>query len=130
MKLLAASVLILAVSVPAVPQEVKHAPALQACTADLNLWTAQIPDWPKANAKQEREGTKALTMLEMGDRMSYIGDCISAHPILNRANAGDIPLALSLIMTYDREVTQRYFDFLSRHDLLTKFSEEDRAGLR
>lgn len=130
MKSLAALTLILAVVVTAAPQEVKHAPTLQSCTADLNLWTSQIPGWPKPSTEQIREGTKALTVKEMQEREAYIGDCANAYPEVNRAKNDGVSTSLYLIMVYDIEIEERVFGFLRRHSLLVKFTAEDEAGKR
>ena len=131
MKSLAALTLILAVFVTPAPQEVKHAPTLQSCTADLNLWTSQIPGWPKPSTEQIREGTKTLTVKEMQDREVYIGDCANAYPAeVNRPKNDGVSASLYLIMVYDIEIEERLFGFLRRHSLLDKFTAEDETGKR
>lgn len=130
MKSFCISILLLTFCAATVPQEPKHAPTLQSCTADLNLWTAQIPGWPDASTEQEREGTKSLTFKEMGARVKSINDCSTAYPTLNRAGAGELPVPFALIDTYNREITQRYVNFIKRQNLLGKFVQEDEAGKR
>jgi hypothetical protein len=124
------SILILVVCVNALPQEIKHAPALQTCTADLNLWTAQAPGWPSPNAEQVREGTKTLTVKEMQERAVYLSSCSSAYPALNRAKPSDLSPVFTLTMVYDNEIQERLFSFLDRHNLIVKFQLEDEAGKR
>ena len=130
MKSLRISVLMFTFCAATVPQEPKHAPTLQSCTVDLNLWTAQIPGWPNSSAEQAREGTKALTFNEMGARIASLNDCVSAYPTLNRARAGELSMPFSLVGIYHGETAERYFDFLDRHNLLVKFIQEDEAGKR
>jgi hypothetical protein len=121
---------VLAFTTFAVPQEVKHAPTLQSCAADLNLWTSQIPGWPTPTVEQNREGTKSLTVLEMAGRISSIAECIGAHPILDKAKPGELPAPSSLTLVYDEELKLRLFDFIDRHGLRDKFAQEDLAGKR
>ena len=130
MKLLTAVTLIFAFCAIAVPQEIKHAPALQTCTADLNLWTAQVPGWPNPNPEQVREGTKTLTVKEMQQRAFYLSNCSSAYPTLNRAKPSELSPVFSLTMVYDNEIQERLFSFLDRHNLIVKFTLEDEAGKR
>ena len=130
MKSLAALTLILAAFITPAPQEVKHAPTLQSCTADLNLWTAQIPGWPTPSTEQIREGMKSLTVKEMREREVYVGDCASAYPEIKRAKNNEVSTSLYLIMVYDIEIEERLFGFLRRHSLLDKFTAEDETGKR
>jgi hypothetical protein len=124
------SVLILVVCVNAVPQEVKHAPTLQSCVADLNLWTSQIPGWPNPSAEQAREGTKPLTVQEMNGRGLSVSNCASAYPALYRGKSNELSPALSLTTLYDGEIQERLMNFLDRHNLLGKFTLEDESGKR
>ena len=124
------SVLILVVCVNAMPQEVKHAPTLQSCVADLNLWTSQIPGWPNPSAEQAREGTKALTVQEMRGRTISLGNCSSAYPALNRSKSNELSPSFSLTVVYDGEIQERLRNFLDRHNLLVKFTLEDESGKR
>jgi hypothetical protein len=127
-RLLIASVF--AFSTFAVPQEVKHAPTLQSCAADLNLWTSQIPGWPTSRTEQDQEATKSLTVHEMKSRISSIAECVGAYPVLNKARPDELSAVLSLTLIYDQQIKARLFDFLERHGLSDKFTEEDEAGKR
>jgi hypothetical protein len=113
-----------------IPQEIKHAPALQSCAADLNLWASQIPGWPIPTLDQLESGTKSLTVDEMEGRVSSMNECFQSYPLLQKSSPGDLPAALSLMGFYQQEVQLRYFSFLVRHHLLDKFKEEDNAALR
>src|SRR5438309_1408792 len=73
LKLLLASVF--AVAIFAVPQEIKHAPTLQSCAADLDLWACQIPGWPSPTLDQVESGTKSLSVHEMEGRGSSMSEC-------------------------------------------------------
>ena len=113
-----------------VGQEIKHAPTFQACDADLNLWTSQIPGWPTPTAEQDQEGTKSLTVHEMANRISYLGDCAQAYPVFNKNRPGEFSAYASLYLQYNLEIQRRLFGFLNRHGLSDKFTEEDHAGKR
>ena len=119
---------VLAFSLFAIPQEIKHAPTFQSCDADLNLWTAQIPGFPTSTAEQDQEGTKSLTVVEMTNRLSYLNDCSQAYPILNKSRPGEMTALFSLSWVYVQEMHRRLFHFLDRHGLTAKFYEEDGAG--
>jgi hypothetical protein len=114
----------------AVPQEIAHAPALQSCTADLNLWTSQIPGWPIPTPEQGQEGTKSLTVHEITNRISYLSDCAQAYPVLNKNRTGELSALSSLTLVYESEIQMRLFHFLGRHGLADKFTEEDETGKR
>jgi len=102
----------------AVPQEVKRAPTLQACTADLNLW-------------RSREEIKSLTTLEMLARIRSLMDCTGAYPTLAKSTpAGELPAVWYLKITYEEEIEGRLFNFVDRHGLSKRFAEEDEAGKR
>lgn len=116
-------------TVAAVPQ-VKHAPTLESCTADINLWTSQLPGFPDTHADQLHNGTKTLTASEMEARIESIGDCADAHPIFKLGQPGQMSPAYALTAYYALETEHRYHTFLLRHDLAQKFHEEDEAGLR
>jgi hypothetical protein len=127
---LAIVVVIFALAVAAVPQEIKHAPTLQSCVADLNLWTSQIPGFPESNLDQVRSGTRPVTMQEIDGRISSLGECMNAYPVVGRSVGGNMSAAMGLLSCYDVEKESRYVDFLHRHGLLDKFKEEDAAGQR
>jgi hypothetical protein len=130
LRLLGISGLMLVFCATAGSQDVKHAPTFEACTADLNLWTSQIPGWPNPNLDQVREGTKNLAMSEMDRRLDSLGECSGAYPAFLKSKSNEIPAMLALIQVYHAERAERMLDFLSRHNLLLKFIEEDEAGKR
>jgi hypothetical protein len=102
----------------ATPQEIKHAPTLQSCVADLSLWTSQ-------------EESKSLAALEMLQRIRSMMDCTGAYPALTKSKPdGDLPAAWRLKITYEEEMQDRLFHFVDRHGLTRKFEEEDEAGKR
>lgn len=111
-------------------QEVRHAPTLEACAADMNLWRGEIPATSDIN-NSIRTGTKNLTVKGMQKRIEYIQDCASAYPqLLQSGDSSRVPLTVSLVIEYRTEITQRLTDFLERRDLWSKFLEEDDAGKR
>jgi len=114
-------------------QEVHHAPTLQACTADMNLWWSQIPQ-RGSMAADVRAGTKNLTVKELNNRKQYISDCANAYPqMVTQGTGGDcsrMPRSFSLSLEYQGEIDERMSDFLERHNLIAKFYEEDEAGQR
>jgi hypothetical protein len=112
-------------------QEVEHAPTLESCAADVNLWTSQIPGWPNPSAEQLRQGTKDVTVQRLRGRTVSLFDCSSAYPALIRNPApGTVSASFSLVTLYYIEIEERYRNFLDRHDLLVKFKQEDEAGKR
>jgi hypothetical protein len=125
--LLAASAILVTTTVS---QEIKHAPTLQSCIGDINLWSSQIPGFPEPSVDQLRAGTKSLTMHEMDGRTASLAECSSAYPQLGKPQSGDLPANVTLLMYYDDEQNMRYSDFLLRHGMLEKFKEEDNAGRR
>jgi hypothetical protein len=130
MKFLISASMLLAICAATGSQEVKHAPTLQSCVADLNLWTSQIPGWPNPNPEQVREGTKGLTVQEMRGRVLSLNYCTSAYPALNRSKSDELSSSLSLFIVYDNEIQERLMNFLDRHNLIVKFTLEDEAGKR
>jgi hypothetical protein len=130
LKLLTIALLNFAFCAATAAQEIKHAPTLESCTADINLWTSQIPAWPKPTYEQVRAGTKDLTSKELDNRTTYMVECGSAYPQLIVGKPGEVGPAFSLMFMYSTEVSSRYSNFLTRHALLNTFNEEDKAGKR
>ncbi len=114
----------------AVSQEIKHAPTLESCNADLDLWTSQIPGFPTSTREQDQDGTKGLTVAETTGRLSYLDECSRAYPVLNKNRTGELSELFSLELIYVQEIQRRHLHFLSRHGLTAKFYEEDEAGKR
>ncbi len=136
------AVLILAVlvfPVSTVPQQVEHAPTLEACVADLNRWSFGLDGIPFK--EQARLVLKPLTSREMFSRLGSLHDCESAslaqlkatpieqRPALDKLGllSGRIQL---LTQKYMLERSTRYFDFVVRHKVLAQFDQEDEAGER
>ena len=113
-----------------IPQEVKHAPSLQSCEADLRLWASQLEGWPNPSMDQIHAGTKSLTFDELAGRMFSISKCEESYPILQRSKSGELSFPTTLVSYYKLEETERYIDFIVRHNLASKFKEEDQAGMR
>ncbi|HXY09344.1 MAG TPA: hypothetical protein VEI52_15990 [Terriglobales bacterium] len=127
---LTVSVGIVAVAATVALAEPKHAPTLESCIADVNLWSSQIPGFPDATLDQVRSGTKGLTMHEISVRVSSISDCVAAYPMIGQGQKGSLSAATTLIMFYDYELKIRYSNFLVRHNMLDTFNDEDQAGVR
>lgn len=121
---------VFASSMFAIPQEVTHAPTLDSCTADLNLWTSQLPGWPTSTGEQDQEGTRSLTAHEITKRAAYLNDCGQAYPGLNKNRPGELSALASLGLIYESEIQRRLFRFLDRHGLYEKFTQENAAGKR
>jgi hypothetical protein len=128
MRFWALSIVLASFCVVAVPQEVKHLPTLESCASDLNLWSSEISGWPNPSVEQGRRGTKRLTFAVIGARASSIGDCIGAYPILNRARPNELPAPASLLNIYLQETTQRYLNFIDRHDFWLSSCKKMRRG--
>ena len=109
---------------------VQHAPTLQACEADFNLWSSQIKGFPTSTTEQDQEGTKLLTVTQIVSRLSYLDDCSRAYPVLSKNRPGELSALFSLELIYVQEIQKRQLDFLSRHGLTEKFYAEDDAGMR
>jgi hypothetical protein len=125
-----ALILLLALPTLTAPQEMQHAPTLESCLADINLWSSQIE--PRLNPSEEQihAATKVLTFAELQARLQYLGACTGAYPQLLDAPKRKMSWAASLAYDYDIEQDQRLMDFLDRHHLGPQFLSEDRAGKR
>jgi len=124
--------LIFLIPVVGLSQDGKHAPTLESCTADINLWTSEMPGLPATppTLDQWHKGTKPLTVPELEGRMSALNECMESHPSLAKAPASEVSSAELLFNLYSSEIKQRLRDFLDRHGLGAKFIEEDKEGKR
>jgi hypothetical protein len=122
--------LVLACGSTLATQDVQHAPTLETCVADVNLWTSEIPGWPNTSLDQIREGTNPLSVRVIQSRILSVTECSSAHPQLNQAKSGELAASSALPHLYELEMQRRLLDFLDRHGLRAKFTEEDEAGKR
>jgi len=111
-------------------QDVRHAPTLESCAADINLWTSERPGLPVATLDQLRKAMKPITVQELGGRISALDRCTESHPSLAKALPGEEAPAELLVALYNGEMKQRLMDFLDRHGLGAKFIEEDKEGKR
>jgi hypothetical protein len=120
-----AAVLVVAAAT-ATPQDVKHAPTIESCVADINLWSSEIPTgWDPGAA------LKSLTANEIQGRRRELTECEASYPMLGRATtSGSSSNAERLQFNYEIEMETRFIDFLKRHDMLDKFKQEDQAGQR
>ena len=74
--------------------------------------------------------TKSLTTHELDGRVTSMIQCAQSYPILWKNKPDELSVTTSLMDFYGMEVQQRYFNFIVRHHLLDKFTEEDDAGVR
>jgi hypothetical protein len=135
------SVVIVAFAVGTNSQEIKPAPNLEVCNAQVNLWVAQM-DILRQYGPEVRKVLNTLTSHEIADRERLIADCILADadelmavPEGQRAaKAQKLGIRLDradvLLSLYSREQRTRYFNFVARQHLIAKFDEEDQAGER
>ncbi len=111
--------------------QVDHAPTLEQCTADLNLWQAQANvDEALGNAKIREKSLEEITVDQMQQRLSLLKRCSQAHPAFDHSEAETTPRVLALTLTYNLEIKRRYALFMVRHNLFEKFTAEDEAGMR
>jgi hypothetical protein len=111
--LLAATILI---SVPAIGQEVEHAPTVAQCQADQRLWRAKLEGDQGFDLKDVTLNTLAHWEAEMV-----------------KCEAVDPPNQSRYFNTDVEAVaaeSHREFDFIKRHGLLEQFVKEDAAGQR
>ncbi len=99
------------------PQEVKHAPALEACVADANLWVSEVE-----NGLNQGRIPPQLTWKQLVARQSYLMDCQQAYPKHQWSN--------DLNYVYEMEQAEREMKFIVRHKLFDQFIKEDEAGER
>lgn len=118
---------VIALSAFVVPQDIKHAPTLDSCTADVNLWSSGMASH---SAHQMLEATKSLTVHEMEERIVQLGDCYGAYPALRQTRVEELPVTIALQETYQEAIYERLFNFLARHNLSAEFQKEDEAGTR
>jgi len=124
-------VLVLAMSLATVAQQTEHAPTLESCVADLNLWEFEMHGWPNPSSAQEREATKRLTFDQINHRVISLAECMDAHPGLAKNKGPDSANeSLTLADIYNAELQLRLSNFIDRHGLTQKFMDEDAAGKR
>jgi hypothetical protein len=123
MKNLLIAAMLLVISLPTVAQEIKHAPTLDACQADFNLWMADINRASHGGANE----VSSLSFNELFTRVGYIHDCQDANPSLKK-NCNDEGLLMEWI--YGMEMRNRLLGFVKRHSLKETFLDEDAARKR
>jgi hypothetical protein len=106
-----------------------HAPTVEQCTADLSLWRSQITEYLKAETAHNKEGTPdktevmKLTMRQLNDRASEMGDCAVVDPSKEDEYNGEL-------RSYATARQDRYKFFVRRHHLERQLYQEDEAGQR
>jgi len=113
MKYAAATIVLLFASL-AVAQEVKHAPTIEQCQADANLWSVQ-----------SLEETDRLSVLTLEARWKEMYDCKRLDSSRDQRSVYEMVMHNSIS---DQEV--RMVHFLERHHEWDQFVVEDAAGKR
>lgn len=106
-----------------------HAPTLQQCVADLNLWRSEANVQSAAGDLEIlRRHLHDVTAMQLLDRTIEMERCGLAYRYgLGGENLKNLQ---SLDNVYDIELLNRLHHFLVRHDLVGKFHAEDKAGMR
>ncbi len=143
-RIITLSVVIVAFAVGTNSQDVKSAPTLEACNAQVNLWVAQT-DISRPFGPEIRKMMNSLTSKDISGREELITDCvlsdlkeIKAVPYEQRASKAQrlgmrldqVDQAHTLLNLYSAEQRTRYFNFIARNKLIPKFDQEDQAGER
>jgi hypothetical protein len=110
-------------------QSITHAPTLEVCNADANLWDNQ-GDFQayKDNrvkiltAGRDETPLGKISTDELVERAREMGDCYG------ETNGGSIYFIVRDF--YLAVIGDRYEDFIVRHHLFEQFSREDREGKR
>jgi hypothetical protein len=136
------SVVFVAFTVGISSQEVKPAPTLEVCNAQVNLWVAQT-DISRQYGPEIRKVMNTLTSKDIADREGLITECMLADIRELRsvpegpertAKAQKLGIKLNegaaLDNLYSMEQRARYFNFIVRRHLLSEFDREDQAGER
>ena len=136
------SVAIFAFAVGTNSQEIKSAPTLEVCSAQVNLWVAQM-DILRPYGPEVRKAVNTLTSRDIENRERLITDCIlrdvdelrSVPEGPQRATKAQklgmrLDEASTLSHLYGMEQRTRYFNFIARNKLIPKFDQEDQAGER
>jgi hypothetical protein len=141
-RIVALSVVFVALAVGTNSQEIKPVPSLEVCNAQVNLWVAQT-DISKPYSPETRKVMSALTSKDITDREGLITDCMLADVRELRAvpegperteKAQKLGIRLhegaALDNLYSMEQRARYFNFIARRHLISEFDREDQAGER
>ncbi len=92
-----------------------HAPTLEQCKADVNLW----------NNEFQHNGYVNVSIHELNERSKELSACLVSYP--KDPSHGlwvDVHVQFHSVMEY------RYSAFIARHNLFNKFMEEDKQGKR
>jgi hypothetical protein len=101
-------------------QEVKHAPTVEQCSADVKLWSAEAG--MMAGQKIDFDSEPVETVEARGEEMTKCS-VIDQSEEFNRGYEQFSDAA-------DLVVKERMWNFLERHGLYQKFLAEDREGKR
>jgi hypothetical protein len=106
-----------------------HAPSVEVCRADMNLWRDQMTEYFTAEADYNNKGlpnrssVMGLTFLQLNHRSTEKGQCAVVDP-----PSGDE--YNDLLVTYGEARDDRFKFFVKRHNLLKQMLAEDTAGKR
>jgi hypothetical protein len=108
-------------------QEIEHAPTVEQCRADANLWKAQLEEYKKASETDRLDTTVShLTIFQLGDRLNEMSQCVEVDQPWNDHSRD----YLNLNDSYTDIVNHRYYRYLVRKHLMDDVFREDRQGLR
>lgn len=110
--LLAAAILI---GVPAIGQDVQHAPSVAQCQADQRLWLSRLED--------NGDKLKDVTIRTLAAWQDEMGQCLAVDPE-NKFKYSNTRSETAA------EIELREGDFIDRHGLYDQFLAEDAAGQR
>jgi hypothetical protein len=110
-------------------QSIAHAPTLEVCRADANLWDNQDDFQAYKNNRVKilttgRDETPVgkISTNELGERANEMRDCYE--------ETSGSSIYFIVRDFYEGVIGDRYEDFLARHHLLEQFSREDKEGKR
>jgi|SRR5271167_5152938 len=106
--------LLLTVTSVAWGQNIQHAPTEDQCRADLRLWWAE-----------DKTTITSLSAYTLQGRIAEMGHCVQVLP----GNTESLN-AITEEEIYDSHLQRRLFDFVTRHNQMQQFINEDSAGAR
>ncbi len=110
-------ILAMLLAVPAIRQEVKHAPTAAQCQADQALWLSKLEGVSTSSSMKD------VTYLTLLDWETEMGDCAAVDP----QNRNKYYNTSSETVANE---SMREHSFIMRHGLLVQFIAEDTAGKR
>jgi hypothetical protein len=110
---------------PLFAQDVRHAPTVAQCQADATLWKSQADEFFLAYGTRDTRNmfVMKLTAKELHARSGEMGDCAKVD--VDRSSD-----YFSVASSYFELFAGRMNNFLTRHDLMGQFYQEDEGGAR